>query len=79
MVTEQSCSRVPYQDCQNVAKEQCSPVHKKVPQRVSMSVAKKVCDDGGSYGRVGGNGGTSSRQDEPRVRLISSDAVNFGR
>ena len=43
-----------------------------------MSVAKKVCDDGGSYGRVGDNGGIS-RQDEPRVRLRSSDAVIFGR
>ena len=43
-----------------------------------MSVDKKVCDDGGSYGRVGDNAGTSSRQDEPRVRLQSIDAVNFG-
>ena len=76
MVTEQSCSKVPYEDCKNVPQQQCNQVHKKVPQRFSKSVPKKVCDDGGSYGTVRNTGGT--RQDDPRVRLRSSDAVNFG-
>ena len=58
-----------------------------VPQRVSRTVPKMVCDDGGSYGAQGGQGGNllSQPRDKPnnknnfRLRTgTSSDAVNFG-
>ena len=55
-----------------------------VPQRVSRTVPKMVCDDGGSYGAQGGNL-LSQPRDKPnnknnfRLRTgTSSDAVNFG-
>merc|ERR1711990_19997 len=64
---------------------ECQPVTKKVPQRVSRTVPKRVCDDGGSYGVEGGNFVSQPRdqagsQDNFRLRTgAASDAVNFGR
>ena len=49
---------MPYQDCQNVPQQQCRAVHKKVPQRISRTVPKKVCD--GGSGGSGYNGGSGS-------------------
>merc|ERR1719410_2020096 len=51
---------------------QCNEVVKQVPQRVSKSVPKQVCDDGGSYGAQpqqvqssqGGYGGGSFSQSQ---------------
>merc|ERR1712029_809636 len=45
---------------------ECNEIVKQVPQRVSKSVPKQVCDDGGSYtqsqtGGGGGYGGGSSQ------------------
>merc|ERR1719310_1400136 len=61
---------------------QCNEVVKQVPQRVSKSVPKQVCDDGGSYGAQpqqvqssqggysggSGSGGFSSPRDQGNGR-----------
>merc|ERR1712107_584202 len=60
MGNDQQCSQVPYEDCQNVLERQCHAVHKKVPQRISKTVPRKVCDGGSGYGSSGSsnnNGG----------------------
>merc|ERR1712025_792865 len=71
---------------------ECNEIVKQVPQRVSKSVPKQVCDDGGSYGAQPsqvqsqgsyGGGFTSPRdQGNGRAKLrtgSSPDAVNFGK
>merc|ERR1711868_120787 len=73
---------------------QCNEVVKQVPQRVSKSVPKQVCDYGGSFSQsqVGGggysggsgSGGFSSPRDQGNGRAklrtgTSPDAVNFGK
>ena len=56
---------MPYQDCQNVPQQQCRAVHKKVPQRISRTVPKKVCD-GGSGGSEFNKGSSGSSFGFPR-------------
>merc|ERR1712200_97339 len=42
-VTEQVCDKVPYQKCAQVPQVDCRTDHKKVPERFSKRVSKKVC------------------------------------
>merc|ERR1719215_795807 len=56
----------------DTVKQECRPVTKQTPQRVSKSVPKQVCDDGGSYGsqpqvvqsQGGYSGGSQSQQSQ---------------
>merc|ERR1719147_249337 len=63
---EQECRQEPYQQCQ--------PVHKKVPNRVSRRVPKKVCDNQGS----GVLPVVKSAKPEKQIDTRKNDAVKFG-
>merc|ERR1711951_143812 len=63
-VQEQKCSNEPYQKCDKVPKQDCQSVHKKIPNRISRRVPKKVCDDGSA-----GSGSIAVRS--------GSDAIKF--
>ena len=45
-VPDQICTNQPLEKCQDVPRQACQQIHKKVPNRVSRRVPRKVCDDG---------------------------------
>jgi len=70
-VQDEECTNEPYQQCDQVPKEDCNTVHKKVPNRISQRVAKKVCDDGSGSGYGAENFGADS------ISIRSSEAIQF--
>merc|ERR1712198_576974 len=51
-VKEKKCTNEPYQKCHKIPQQDCQTIHKKVPNRVSRRVPKKVCDDGSGSGMI---------------------------
>merc|ERR1712198_786888 len=71
-VQEKKCTNEPYQKCDKIPQQDCQTIHKKVPNRVSRRVPKKVCDDGSGSGydpQAAGSGSIAVRS--------GSDAIKF--
>jgi hypothetical protein len=63
-VPHEVCNNLPYRKCEQVPREKCHEEHKKIPNRVSRSINKKVCDDGDT-----GSDGQSSVVEVKREKL----------
>ena len=44
-IADQKCANEPYEKCAKIPKKNCETEHKKVPNRVSRQVPRKVCGD----------------------------------
>merc|ERR1719312_2436022 len=76
-VPKKECNTVTEQECRNEPYQQCQPVHKKVPNRVSRRVPKKVCSTQGQ-----GQGVLpvlKAGLAEKQINNRKSDAVKFGK
>merc|ERR1712186_34293 len=74
-VPDQKCTNEPYQRCDQVPQETCEVEHKKTPHRVSRTVPKKVCGNGGR--QIGVRSGDDQDSQVELVTKKSADAIKF--
>merc|ERR1712061_780778 len=74
-VPDQECTNEPYQKCDQVPQEKCHVEHKKTPHRVSRTVPKKVCGNGGR--QIGVRSGDDQDSQVELVTKKSADAIKF--
>jgi len=75
-VPKKECNTVTDQECRNEPYQKCEPIHKKVPNRISRKVPKKVCSGQGSGVQPVLKSAKPEKQIDTRK---GSDAVKFGK